>query len=276
MQTMVQRPSLVWKASQGAPRGSVLASAREPAVVGNSRDSILTGHNRPINIAVASLRHGVAANPATNSSPATASFGRILRKCSRTPRKIQTMFITQKHWDEREVPVKALVGELFMKTAGIKEALVLLCEVMDVAGDPYGILGFSGMRRSRCDLYRIKDIDEPYNRLIHQRINSILPREYTRMGPAVRYAADALKQYEARTRLLVTITDGMFTVVDSIFAPVGAGSLKVTSDPAGALLVIALGTAAAALLYVSLAWLLRIAPVLDGLRQGVALLRRRA
>ncbi|MES2940006.1 MAG: multidrug efflux RND transporter permease subunit [Pseudomonadota bacterium] len=36
-----------------------------------------------------------------------------------------TIFVTQKHWDEREVPVQALVGELFMKTAGIKEALVL-------------------------------------------------------------------------------------------------------------------------------------------------------
>lgn len=36
-----------------------------------------------------------------------------------------TMFVTQKHWDEREVPVKALVGELFAKTAGINEALVL-------------------------------------------------------------------------------------------------------------------------------------------------------
>jgi HAE1 family hydrophobic/amphiphilic exporter-1/multidrug efflux pump len=36
-----------------------------------------------------------------------------------------TMFVTQKHWDERTVPVTALVGELFMKTAGIKEALVL-------------------------------------------------------------------------------------------------------------------------------------------------------
>ena len=90
----------------------------------------------------------------------------------------------------------------------IKEALVLLCEVMDVAGDPYGILGFSGMRRSRCDLYRIKDIEEPYNQNIHQRINSILPREYTRMGPALRYASGKLKSCEARTRLLVTITDG--------------------------------------------------------------------
>jgi len=36
-----------------------------------------------------------------------------------------TIFVTQKHWDERKVPVQALVGELFMKTAGLKEALVL-------------------------------------------------------------------------------------------------------------------------------------------------------
>jgi HAE1 family hydrophobic/amphiphilic exporter-1/multidrug efflux pump len=36
-----------------------------------------------------------------------------------------TMFVTQKHWDDRPVPVQALVGELFMKTGHIKEALVL-------------------------------------------------------------------------------------------------------------------------------------------------------
>ncbi len=36
-----------------------------------------------------------------------------------------TIFVTQKHWDERRVPVQALVGELFGRAAGIKEALVL-------------------------------------------------------------------------------------------------------------------------------------------------------
>jgi HAE1 family hydrophobic/amphiphilic exporter-1/multidrug efflux pump len=36
-----------------------------------------------------------------------------------------TIFVTQKHWDERKVPVQALVGELFGKTGHIKEALVL-------------------------------------------------------------------------------------------------------------------------------------------------------
>ncbi|MEO2281927.1 efflux RND transporter permease subunit [Pseudoalteromonas pernae] len=36
-----------------------------------------------------------------------------------------TLFVTQKHWDKREVDTKALVGELFGKTAHINEALVL-------------------------------------------------------------------------------------------------------------------------------------------------------
>jgi HAE1 family hydrophobic/amphiphilic exporter-1/multidrug efflux pump len=36
-----------------------------------------------------------------------------------------TMFVTQKHWDERPVPVGALVGEFYGKTAHIKEGLAL-------------------------------------------------------------------------------------------------------------------------------------------------------
>ena len=36
-----------------------------------------------------------------------------------------TIFTTQRHWDERDTPVGALVGEFFGKTAGIKEGLVL-------------------------------------------------------------------------------------------------------------------------------------------------------
>jgi HAE1 family hydrophobic/amphiphilic exporter-1/multidrug efflux pump len=36
-----------------------------------------------------------------------------------------TLFVGQKHWDDRKVSAQELVGELFMKTAGIKDALVL-------------------------------------------------------------------------------------------------------------------------------------------------------
>jgi len=116
------------------------------------------------------------------------------------------------HRNERDIATVFLI-DMSNSTEGwvgnvIKESLVLLCEVMDVAGDPYGILGFSGMRRSRCEIYTIKGIEETYSQLIHQRINSIMPREYTRMGSAIRYSTQYLKNCEARTRLLVTITDG--------------------------------------------------------------------
>ena len=36
-----------------------------------------------------------------------------------------TIFVTQKHWDERKVSTAELVGEFWMKTAGIKEAVIL-------------------------------------------------------------------------------------------------------------------------------------------------------
>ncbi len=36
-----------------------------------------------------------------------------------------TLFVAQKHWDDRDVSAQELIGELFAKTAGIKEALVL-------------------------------------------------------------------------------------------------------------------------------------------------------
>ena len=36
-----------------------------------------------------------------------------------------TIFVTQTHWDDRKVTAKQLVGELYMKTGHIKEALVL-------------------------------------------------------------------------------------------------------------------------------------------------------
>ncbi len=90
----------------------------------------------------------------------------------------------------------------------IKESLVLLCEAMEIIGDACGIYGFSGMRRSRCEIFPIKEVSEPFSKVIRQRIGSIAPREYTRLGPAIRYSSQRLLQYDARTRLLVTITDG--------------------------------------------------------------------
>jgi len=89
-----------------------------------------------------------------------------------------------------------------------REALVLLCEALEILGDRYAIYGFSGMTRMRCELFRIKRMDEPYNDEVRQRIGGILPKDYTRMGVTIRHLTHLLGKIEARTKLLITLSDG--------------------------------------------------------------------
>jgi nitric oxide reductase NorD protein len=89
-----------------------------------------------------------------------------------------------------------------------REALVLLCEALEMLDDRYAIWGFSGWTRTRCDLYRIKDFDEAYDTEVQARIAAIQPRDYTRMGPPIRFVTQRLLAEPARHRLLVTISDG--------------------------------------------------------------------
>ncbi|MBT4838686.1 MAG: nitric oxide reductase activation protein [Methylococcales bacterium] len=89
-----------------------------------------------------------------------------------------------------------------------REALILLCEALEKLGDQYAIYGFSGMTRKRCEIYKIKHFDEPYNEAIKARISGIEPKDYTRMGVAIRHLSELLVQTEAQTRLLMTLSDG--------------------------------------------------------------------
>ncbi len=114
--------------------------------------------------------------------------------------------------DERDIAVYFLV-DMSNSTEGwvgkvIKEALVVLCEALQVLNDRYAIYGFSGMRRLRCELFPVKRMQEPYNDAVRQRIGAIGPREYTRMAPAIRHMIHLFKGVEAKIRLLVLLTDG--------------------------------------------------------------------
>jgi len=89
-----------------------------------------------------------------------------------------------------------------------RESLVLLCEALEILGDRYAIYGFSGMTRKRCELYRIKAFGDPYDELVHRRITGIRPQDYTRMGVVIRHLTRMLREVEARTKLLITLSDG--------------------------------------------------------------------
>ena len=89
-----------------------------------------------------------------------------------------------------------------------RESLVLLSEAIEILGDQYAIYAFSGMTRKRCELYRIKSFSETYSDDVKKRIAGIEPKDYTRMGVIIRHLTKLLGQREARTRLLITLSDG--------------------------------------------------------------------
>ncbi len=89
-----------------------------------------------------------------------------------------------------------------------RESLLLLCQALEILGDQYAIFGFSGMTRNRCEVYRIKTFDERYNKEIEARISGLRPQDYTRMGVVIRHLGSILNTVEARTRVLITLSDG--------------------------------------------------------------------
>lgn len=102
-----------------------------------------------------------------------------------------------------------------------REALVLLCESLEILGDRYAIYGFSGLTHERCELYRIKEFGEQYGDEVKARISGIQAQDYTRMGAAIRHLTKLLHQVEARTKLLITLSDGRPDDQDGYRGPYG-------------------------------------------------------
>jgi nitric oxide reductase NorD protein len=89
-----------------------------------------------------------------------------------------------------------------------KQGLVLMSEALEAVGDPYSIYGFTSEGRRNVKFYVVKDFDEPYAGEVEQRIGGINYQNNTRLGAAVRHAAAKLRRQEARTRLLIVLSDG--------------------------------------------------------------------
>ncbi|MFQ5441855.1 MAG: nitric oxide reductase activation protein NorD [Thermodesulfobacteriota bacterium] len=95
-----------------------------------------------------------------------------------------------------------------------KEALVILSEAMSRLKDRHAIYGFSGQKNTRCRFFHIKGFDEEYNGFVRGRIGSLVPLQYTRMGPAIRRASDIISKESSAIKLLFIISDGKPNDVD--------------------------------------------------------------
>jgi len=89
-----------------------------------------------------------------------------------------------------------------------KESLVVMAEALKEIGDEYAIYGFSGYGRKEVDFYAIKDFQEEYGNRVKGRIEKIKPQRSTRMGTAIRHAAEKIAGRESKIKNLILISDG--------------------------------------------------------------------
>jgi hypothetical protein len=89
-----------------------------------------------------------------------------------------------------------------------KEGLVLMSEALEAVGDTYSINGFTSEGRRNVKFYVVKDFDEKYSDDVKRRIGGITFQNNTRLGAAIRHATAKLAKQEARTRLLIVLSDG--------------------------------------------------------------------
>ena len=131
---------------------------------------------------------------------------------ARDGREMSEQLFMQRHRADRNLAVMFMV-DMSGSTKGWindaeRESLIMLCESLETLGDRYAIHGFSGTTRKRCEIYRIKTFDQAYDAAVKARIAGIVPREYTRMGVAIRHLSKRLNEVEAKTKLLITLSDG--------------------------------------------------------------------
>ena len=89
-----------------------------------------------------------------------------------------------------------------------KEGLVLMSEALEAVGDVYSINGFTSEGRRNVKFYVLKDFGEQYSDEVKRRIGGITYQNNTRLGAAIRHATAKLEKQEARTRLLIVLSDG--------------------------------------------------------------------
>ena len=89
-----------------------------------------------------------------------------------------------------------------------KEGLVLMSEALEAVGDAYSMQGFTSEGRRNVKFYVIKDFSEAYSAEVERRIGGISYQNNTRLGAAIRHATTRLSRQDARTKLMIVLSDG--------------------------------------------------------------------
>jgi len=124
-------------------------------------------------------------------------------------------------WDKRERDVATLflvdVSASTSKKLSVagqsiidveKDSLIIMSQALESIGDKYAIYAFSGHTRNDVHYYIIKEFNEELSDIVACRISQLEPVANTRLGPAIRHSIAKLQQIQAKTKMIVLLSDG--------------------------------------------------------------------
>lgn len=96
-----------------------------------------------------------------------------------------------------------------------RRASALLAETLTGTARDFAIHGFSSNGRDDVGYFRFKDFEEPYDSRVRGRLAGMRAGLSTRLGAALRHAGQALNARHARRKLLLVVSDGEPSDIDS-------------------------------------------------------------
>lgn len=94
------------------------------------------------------------------------------------------------------------------------QSAALLSQAMSSLGDPFAIAAFCSDGREDVRYMRLKDFDDPFDRLAEARLAGLESGLSTRLGAALRHAGEDLAKQKSYRRLLLVVTDGEPSDID--------------------------------------------------------------
>jgi hypothetical protein len=89
-----------------------------------------------------------------------------------------------------------------------KDSLIIMTQALESIGDKYAIYAFSGQTRDDVEYFVIKEFHEELSDNVARRISVLEPVSNTRLGPAIRHSIRKLDKVDARTKIIILLSDG--------------------------------------------------------------------
>ncbi|WP_321420254.1 VWA domain-containing protein [uncultured Methanomethylovorans sp.] len=129
---------------------------------------------------------------------------RLYLKWDKQERDVATLFLIDVSYSTHKI-----VGYEEKSIVDVeKDSLILMIQALESIGDKYAIYAFSGQTRDDVEYFVIKEFDEELSDNVARRISLLEPVSNTRLGPAIRHSIRKLDTAEAKTKIIILLSDG--------------------------------------------------------------------